>query len=463
MFGGSRTFLETERSSEREAVQPDVRKRHDEVASDPLDAGMPSASAPDSGIGWRRIVAPVLAIAAVLALPFFYASINFDRIDLWNAAGWQAGVRLHILLNTVCNGLVFLIALRTKQRHNLNVGYALAVTVLVHGLLMLLMLSARLYFSRSLLIEALLISAMGASLLLILHRPVMTRRVAVIPLGLTGDLHEWVKLSRAHIVKPETDLTKYDLIVMDCTQSLSGKWNQQIARAMLRGSQIAHLPEFAERTAKRVALDHFDIEQLSNKRSNHRYQLIKPFIDKVVVILALPVVALILVPAMLAIRVTMGRPVLFIQKRVGLGGEVFRLYKLRTMRLQAPSEPSRATAKNDDRITPLGKFLRRYRIDELPQLYNVLRGEMSLIGPRPEQPDLVEKYENDVPGFSYRHLVRPGISGWAQVRGGYASNAEESRAKLTYDLYYVKYLSPALDFAIAIWTIRALLTGNSAR
>jgi lipopolysaccharide/colanic/teichoic acid biosynthesis glycosyltransferase len=122
-----------------------------------------------------------------------------------------------------------------------------------------------------------------------------------------------------------------------------------------------------------------------------------------------------------------------------------------------------ATIRNDTRITPLGKWLRRFRIDELPQLWNVLKGDMSIVGPRPEQRSLSDDYTRAIPAFAYRSMVRPGITGWAQVRAGYAADLAETRIKLGYDLFYLKYFSFSLDVQILLRTIWILLSGRGVR
>ena len=123
--------------------------------------------------------------------------------------------------------------------------------------------------------------------------------------------------------------------------------------------------------------------------------------------------------------------------------------------------PQRRSA--DQRITPLGRFLRRFRIDEIPQFYNILIGDMSLVGPRPEQPELAQTYATKLPAFQNRTMLRPGITGWAQVRGRYAADEKETENKLAYDLYYLKYASFTMDVSIIAQTFKTLVTGNSAR
>jgi lipopolysaccharide/colanic/teichoic acid biosynthesis glycosyltransferase len=174
--------------------------------------------------------------------------------------------------------------------------------------------------------------------------------------------------------------------------------------------------------------------------------------------LALSIVAV----AGVIILLAMGWPIFFRQARVGLNGRRFKILKLRTMRVE-PTSGQIATAIGDERVTPVGRWLRRSHVDELPQLWNVLIGEMSLVGPRPEQPALAEAYAREVPAFAYRQLMRPGITGWAQVKAGYAADLAETRVKLDHDLFYVRNCSFALDVEICVRTIWVLLSGAGVR
>jgi exopolysaccharide biosynthesis polyprenyl glycosylphosphotransferase len=151
-----------------------------------------------------------------------------------------------------------------------------------------------------------------------------------------------------------------------------------------------------------------------------------------------------------------GGPALYRQQRVGEGGRRFEILKLRSMLVEPSSAEERWTSQNDERVTPLGRFMRRTHTDELPQLLNVLRGDMSLVGPRPEQPAFVERLEQTLPFYSRRHMVRPGITGWAQVQCGYAGSDAGSALKLCHDLYYLKRRSLLLDIVIMIETVRVL-------
>jgi exopolysaccharide biosynthesis polyprenyl glycosylphosphotransferase len=174
-------------------------------------------------------------------------------------------------------------------------------------------------------------------------------------------------------------------------------------------------------------------------------------------IVFLPVIGL----CAIAIKLHDGGPVLFRQRRIGSGGREFTLLKLRTMR--TGPDVARWSCKDDARVTPVGRVLRRRHLDEMPQLFNVLRGDMSVVGPRPEQPSFVERLEETVPHYSRRHLIKPGMTGWAQVRCGYAASDAESAWKLCHDLYYLKHQSIRLDIAILVETLRTLVADRQFR
>ena len=160
------------------------------------------------------------------------------------------------------------------------------------------------------------------------------------------------------------------------------------------------------------------------------------------------------------IKLEDGGPIFYKQERMGRYGKEFYVYKLRSMRTDAEKFGAQWANKEDNRITKIGKFIRKTRIDELPQLVNILKGEMGIIGPRPERPIFVKEFEEKNPGFVQRLAVRPGLTGWAQVNGGYDITPQE---KLEYDLYYIKNRSILLDIKIVLLTIKVVLTGDGAR
>jgi exopolysaccharide biosynthesis polyprenyl glycosylphosphotransferase len=166
----------------------------------------------------------------------------------------------------------------------------------------------------------------------------------------------------------------------------------------------------------------------------------------------------------LAIKLDSRGPVLYRQKRVGLGSKVFYCYKFRTMRQDAEADTGATWATDDDpRITRVGKFLRTTRLDEIPQLWCVLKGDMSFVGPRPERPEFVEWLAKQIPFYAVRSAVRPGITGWAQIRYKYGNSVEDAKQKLQYDLYYIKNMSVGLDLLIMFQTIKIVLLGRGAQ
>ncbi len=177
------------------------------------------------------------------------------------------------------------------------------------------------------------------------------------------------------------------------------------------------------------------------------------------VVLAAPVMVLVAA----AIRLSSDGPALYHQERVGRHGRPFTVHKFRSMRMDAEATTGAVWATTDDpRITPLGRFLRRTRLDELPQLWNVLKGDMSFVGPRPERPEFVRQLTEEIPYYGQRHVVRPGLTGWAQVRYTYGASVEDALMKLQYDLYYIKNLSLALDLYIIFSTIKTVVLRRGA-
>ena len=237
-------------------------------------------------------------------------------------------------------------------------------------------------------------------------------------------------------------------------------------RAILTTLKLHHVRLYsaqavAEALSGRVP-DSVLASELWQPDGNPAYDLLKRALDVTAVLLTLPLSLPLAVLVALAVRLDSPGPALFSQWRTGLHGRAFRLHKFRSMRHTAHDTPQFASER-DKRITRLGAFLRKSRLDEIPQLWNVLRGDMSLIGPRPEQTAFVAQFAQEIPSYPYRHLVRPGLTGWAQVQQGYAASTEETAVKLSYDLYYVTHYSLAMDLLIALKTVRTVLTGHGAR
>jgi sugar transferase (PEP-CTERM system associated) len=190
----------------------------------------------------------------------------------------------------------------------------------------------------------------------------------------------------------------------------------------------------------------------------------KRAVDITAALVGLAVAAPLMLIVTILIKATSRGPVVFHQERVGLNGVTFTIHKFRTMQEDAERKTGPVWSPlNDNRVTSIGRVLRRMRLDELPQLWNVLRGEMSLVGPRPERPSFVSKLTVAIPFYGQRHVLKPGLTGWAQIRYAYGASVEDSVEKLQYDLYYIKNLSIALDLVIILETIKTVILRRGAR
>jgi lipopolysaccharide/colanic/teichoic acid biosynthesis glycosyltransferase len=229
------------------------------------------------------------------------------------------------------------------------------------------------------------------------------------------------------------------------------------------GVQVTDMAVFVEREYYKVSCDDVDLAWFLHfdlKWNHPFYYRFKRVLDKVAagagLLLSLPIVLI----AALAIMIESGRPVFYSQTRVGFRGRLYRMWKLRTMSRDAERAGAQWSTQGDVRITKVGRILRKTRIDEIPQFWNVFQGEMSLVGPRPERPEFVEKLAAVIPLYPQRHWVTPGITGWAQINYPYGASVEDAREKLCYDLYYLKNASLLLDLHIALRTVGAVARGS---
>jgi len=253
-------------------------------------------------------------------------------------------------------------------------------------------------------------------------------------------------------------------IVVMAPEQMSERMIEQLMTIRISGIRLFTLSDFYEKYLMRLPVFHLSQQWLA---MSHGFELIhnpiglrfKRFLD---VGLAL-VGGVMLLPAILVvcclILVTMGWPVLYRQERVGENGRTFWVYKFRTMVNEAEVDGAQFAIADDPRVTRLGRSLRKFRLDELPQLWNVLIGEMSFIGPRPERPEFTSRLADEIPYYNLRHIVKPGITGWAQVMYGYGDNVADSIEKLQYDLFYIKNYSLLLDISIMVRSLKVVLFG----
>lgn len=228
------------------------------------------------------------------------------------------------------------------------------------------------------------------------------------------------------------------------------------------GCRVANEAVFYEKATGQILVDEITPQWFlfaDLKVHCDQYATTKRVFDVVVAVVAFILTAPLWPLIALAVKLCDGGPVFYTQDRVGQNGQVFRFYKFRTMRVDAENGKSVWASQHDPRVTAVGRWLRRSRMDELPQFYNVLRGQMSIVGPRPERPDIVRDLCDRVPYYAERHLVKPGITGWAQISFRYGASIEDAKRKLQFDLYYLKHMSFELDMTILLRTVGTFLRG----
>ena len=242
---------------------------------------------------------------------------------------------------------------------------------------------------------------------------------------------------------------------------------KELLDCKLRGIRVYDLASYFEQTLGQIRLDALYAGWLifgDGFSQGGLRTVVKQAFDIICALILLVLAAPVMLLAAVAIVVESGFPILYRQERVGLHGRLFNVVKFRSMRTDAEKDgtPRWATAK-DDRVTRVGRFIRKTRIDELPQLFSILSGDMSLVGPRPERPFFVDQLTKQIPFYSVRHSVKPGVTGWAQVRYHYGASVEDSAEKLQYDLYYVKNHSLMLDLVVLFETVGVVLMAKGAR
>jgi lipopolysaccharide/colanic/teichoic acid biosynthesis glycosyltransferase len=292
------------------------------------------------------------------------------------------------------------------------------------------------------------------------------RRIAVVPFGRTKQLRrieavDWLVMSRARL----QDIRGCQAIVADFAADLPEEWEGFLAEAALAGRIVYQVKQLGESLTGRVEIEHLSENSFGLLVPARGYFYLKSFIDFISAVLLSPVILPLMAVIAAAIRLDSEGPALYRQKRMGRAGRHIVVYKFRTMQ-DGSADHDRAAAMtrdSDERITRVGSVLRKFRLDELPQILNILRGEMSWIGPRPEAEALSLWYQAEIPFYRYRHVVKPGISGWAQVNQGHVADVEQVHRKLQYDFYYIKYFSPWLDLLILVRTVKTMLTGFGSR
>ncbi|MEQ1725351.1 MAG: sugar transferase [Sphingopyxis sp.] len=295
-------------------------------------------------------------------------------------------------------------------------------------------------------------------------------RFAIIPGGRVGNFPKLDNVQLVRLRHHEDAIHQVDGVIADLNAKHSAGWDKAMTRSLLAGVPVYHWKQLVEQLCGTVEIDNISENSLGSLNPNQFYLKIKQAMDIVVALLVLVLLWPVMLFIALLIRIESPGPAIFKQERTGFRAKSFTVFKFRTMRFDTQDGQSKSAARHsaitrdgDARITRVGNVLRRTRLDELPQFINVLRFEMSLIGPRPEALELTLWYEQELPFYHYRHLIKPGITGWAQVNQGHVAGIDDTRVKLAYDFYYVKFCSLWLDILIAARTIVTAFTTRGAK
>ncbi len=255
-------------------------------------------------------------------------------------------------------------------------------------------------------------------------------------------------------------------VVQAADDMRGANWVESLLRCRLQGRRVYEAAGFCERVLRRIPVQFLrasDFAFADELTVSPLRRVLKRGFDILVASLLLLAAAPFLLVVAVAIKLDSKGPLFYRQERTGLAGSTFHLWKFRSMRTDAEKDGAVWARANDDRVTRVGRFIRKTRIDEIPQVFNVLMGEMSFVGPRPERPIFVEQLKQQIPFYGLREAVKPGLTGWAQIRYPYGASVEDARNKLEFDLYYVKNGSLFLDVGIIFHTVRHVLLGRGAR
>lgn len=288
-------------------------------------------------------------------------------------------------------------------------------------------------------------------------------RYALLPFGEAKNFQNFHGALFKTLSIPSIENQRFNAVVADFSSNdLTPEWETFLAKCTLSRIPVYSTRKIRESLTGRVKINHLSENEFGSLLPSSFYELLKRLIDFFTCLILIPILFPFFIIIAISIRFESPGSPFFIQPRMGYRGKVFNMLKFRSMYVDLKGKGF-TNSENDPRITRIGSFIRKFRIDELPQVFNIFLGQMSFIGPRPESYELSQWYEKDVPFFSYRHVVRPGISGWAQVNQGYAAEVDGMKVKLEFDFYYIKNFSFWLDLLITFKTIKTILTGFGAR
>jgi lipopolysaccharide/colanic/teichoic acid biosynthesis glycosyltransferase len=342
-----------------------------------------------------------------------------------------------------------------------NIGYIAPVAAIAYATIAVLLLLLRSDYSRVQLFGSGFLAILWMAFVGQLKARYLARNYAVLPSSLVEAMPGLPTCHWLSFENVERDGIRVDAIVADLGAGLTERQVSALAGAAIAGVPVLDRRYIVETLTGRTPLGGLTPNEFGALLPSRQYLVVRRSIELLLTVLFVPIFLPMLAVVALVIRLDSSGPIFFVQTRVGRRGRSFRMIKFRTM-FHGASGPS-FTTQGDTRITRVGWFLRRSRLDELPQFINVLKGDMSWVGPRPEALELERSYVRDIPHFALRSIIRPGITGWAQINQGYAHDHDEMRSKLEYDLFYLKHCSLWLDLVIVLRTFAVLFGGVGAR
>ncbi len=346
-------------------------------------------------------------------------------------------------------------------------AYVVPAFTLSFTALLLFLFVTRVEYNRTLLLAGYFLSIAWYLTVLSRLQRQAALRIGVLPFGDNDRLRAIGGVTWVSLADPADPADGLDAVTTDLRADVPSDWDRRLADFALEGVPVYHTKHLMESLTGRVELEHLSENSFGSLAPVSAFMSFKTVIDWLTAIAAGILILPGLIAVAIAIRMTSPGPALFKQQRIGYKGRRFTVYKFRTMTHATPDHQgalaAAMTRPRDSRVTPIGRILRHTRIDELPQIINILKGEMSWIGPRPEAEVLSRWYEAELPFYRYRHIVRPGITGWAQVCQGHVIDIGDVRSKLHYDFYYIKHYSAWIDLLIIVRTIRTVITGFGSR
>lgn len=419
-----------------------------------------------------KIVEKLLSLSIINFSIGFFVILLIPTLQLWGWGFWNYldHVRINtIVANSITFSLISFILWRFKRFAGTNIqSYIIPTVSIVYFLVFTYFLFTRFGYSRYVLIGGYSLNILWFFLITYLLKERKKRHFFVIPHGKANNLirlKNFREFKFTVITEPKIKIEQvcHGIIVDLNASTLTREWEKFIAKCTLEHIPVYHSKHIIEDITGRIQIEHLSENHFGTLLPSPFYSFGKRLLDLLIVFLSLPLTLPIMLIVAVLIKLESKGPILFIQDRVGQGNIDFKIFKFRSMFIDAEKEGAKLAQIDDHRITKIGQWIRKTRIDELPQLWNVLKGEMSFIGPRPEQRTFVTQFEECIPFYMYRLVLKPGMTGWAQVMQGYASNENDTILKIQYDFYYIKHFSFWLDILIVLKTIRVLVTGFGAK